>query len=271
MIRLGHIDYSNCVPVHARLLADPPPDITIVRGVPAQLNEALATGAIHAAPCSSIEFARHSSSYGVLPGLVIGSDGPVQSIILESTRPLKELDRAVVAIPTASAVSVVLLRAILELRDGVRPRFQWYDQEDGTDPVDSGAAAVLRIGDVALRRPVPAGRSAFDLGAEWTAWTGLPFAFAIWQVAPHLEPAGVRRLARLLDESRAWFDARREAQAAHWAPRLALDRDRLLAYWASLRFTLDDRMERGLLHFYQLAAVLGEAPRADRLRILDVT
>jgi chorismate dehydratase len=271
MIRLGHIDYSNCVPVHAMLLREPPPDIRLVRGVPAELNRALAEGSIDAAPCSSIEFARQGGAWGILPGLAIGSDGPVHSIILDSTRPLAELDDVEVAVPTASATSVVLLRALAELRYGVRPRLRWYAQEAAGDPVAGGAAAALRIGDVALRHTPPEPRLAIDLGAEWSAWTGLPFAFAVWQVAPTLGPAGVARLAGLLHQSRQWFRERQAAEAARYAGVYGLPADRLLAYWSSLRYTLDDRMQQGLLHFYELAARLGEAPPGITLRILDAT
>jgi chorismate dehydratase len=270
MIRLGHIDYSNCVPVHAMLLDRRPAGVELVRGVPSELNRALAEGRIDAAPCSSIEFARHSSSYGILPGLAIGSDGPVQSIILETSRPLAELGGAGIAVPTASATSVVLLRALCELRYGVRPRFTWYDQHPAADPVAAGMAAALRIGDVALRHRAAPGCVGVDLGAEWTEWTGLPFAFAVWQVGPGVSADDVRRLAALLAESRQWFDGRREAQAALHGPAFGLTPDRLLAYWSALRFTLDDRMQEGLLHFYELARRLDEAPATPALNILDV-
>ena len=76
MIRLGHISYSNCVPVHALLLEKTPDDVVLVRDVPSRLNAALAAGEIDAAPCSSIEYARHTSDYRILPGHAIGV-GPV--------------------------------------------------------------------------------------------------------------------------------------------------------------------------------------------------
>lgn len=270
MIRLGHIDYSNCIPVHAMLLEAAPPDVRLVPGVPSRLNRALADGAIDAAPCSSIEYARHAAEYRILPLHAIGSRGAVQSILLESTVAPQALDGRAVAVPSASATSVVLLRILLEVRLGIRPAYHWYEQESAADPGADGAAAVLRIGDVALRRVPEPGRIVTDLGAEWTAWTGLPFAFAVWQVRRELEPAAVRRLALLLAESRAWFLARRQELARRHAPAFGLTADRLLDYWASLRFDFDDAMQQGLLHFYRLAAGLGEAPATTALDIADV-
>jgi chorismate dehydratase len=268
MIRLGHIDYSNCVPVHAGLLEAPPPDITLVRDIPSRLNRALAAGEIDAAPCSSIEYARHAADYRILPGHAIASDGPVQSILLESTVPVDLLDGRVVALPDASATSVVLLRALLELRLGVQPRYEWYRQGGAADPVDAGAAAALRIGDIALRRRAPHGRLVLDLGAEWTAWTGLPFVFAVWQVRRDAGAGTAARLVRLLRESRAWFRANAPAVAERHASHYGMPADRLLEYWAALRYDLDEPMQRGLLHFYTLAARLGEAPSTTELDIV---
>jgi chorismate dehydratase len=271
MIRLGHIDYSNCVPVHALLLEAAQPGLELVHGVPADLNAALAAGAIDAAPCSSIEYARHADSYLILPGPAIGSDGAVQSILLESALPLRRLADAKVAVPTASATSVVLLRALLELRLGVRPRLVWYDQAATHDPIGEGAAAaVLRIGDIALRRQAPAGRVVHDLGLEWKEWTGLPFAFAVWHVRREVPASDAAALAQLLDRSRGFFARDSDRIAAGYAPRYGLSTQRLLDYWASLRFDLDPAMQRGLLHFYELAAALGECPRTDTLHFADI-
>jgi chorismate dehydratase len=269
MIRLGHIDYSNCVPVHALLLERGGGDVELVRDVPSRLNEALANGAIDVAPCSSIEYARHADEYAILPGHAIGSAGAVHSILLESTVPLEQLDGAVIAVPTASATSVVLLRALLELRSGIIPRYEWFDQATVPDPSAGGAAAALRIGDIALRRVAPANRIVLDLGAEWWSWTGLPFAFAVWQVRRDVDPSEIRRLARLLNESHAWFNEHAERLATRYAPGFGLTSDRLLRYWHSLIFDLNPSMQQGLLHFYGLAAELGEAPLVEALDILD--
>lgn len=267
MIRLGNIIYSNCYPVHARLLEERgAADIVLVDGTPAELNRALATDAIDVAPCSSIEFARHVERYRVLPGPAIVSDGPVQSILLETTVAPEALEGRTVAVPSASATSVVLLRILLETRLGVRARFRWFDQAGGADPVAEEAAAALRIGDVALRRETPAGREVIDLGQEWAVWTGLPFVFAIWQT--RLGPgrdAELARLAATLDGSLAWFGERIDELATRRAADFGISAERLSSYWQSLRYRLDERATRGLLHFYGLAAALGEAPPVDDL------
>lgn len=267
MLRLGHIEYSNCFPVHARLVdLGAPGWLTLLPGVPSRLNAALAAGEIDVAPSSSIEYARHADRYRILPDFVIGSDGPVQSILVESDRPLDDLDGAEIAVPTASATSVVLLRILLEIRLGIRPRYRWFDQATEVDPLAAGAAAALRIGDVALRREFPSGRQATDLGALWNDWTGLPFAFAVWQASVGVEAdSALRRLHGLLLESRDYFFARAGDLACRHAATFGLPPARLEAYWRSLRYELDGRMRAGLLRYYALAAELKEAPAGLRL------
>jgi chorismate dehydratase len=269
-IRLGHIDYSNCFPVHALLLEEDVQGVELVCGVPSQLNAALAEGRIDAAPCSSIEYARSGGRYRILPAHAIGSLGAVRSIRLETTVPFAALGGCDVAVPSASATSIVLLRVLLELRYGVHARFPWYDQAAAADPIADGAAAALRIGDVALGRSVPPGRSSIDLGTEWTEWTGLPFAFAVWQVRADLPDADLLRLVQLLARSREYFQSHASGLARKYAPTFQLPPDTLLAYWQSLRFDLDAPMQRGLLHFFRLASELGEAPRTEALDIVSV-
>lgn len=267
-LRLGHIVYSNCFPVHARLLdAGAPEWIEIVQGVPSQLNGLLERGEIDVAPCSSIEFARNAHRYRVLPDLVIGSRGPVRSIIFASTRPPEELDDALVAMPTASATSVVLLKVLLRQRWGVRPRFRWFDQA-AEDPFAAGADAALFIGDVALRADLyPRVPHRFDLGAEWWGHTGLPFAFAVWQAGGGSDDA-LRRLHATLLESRAYGHENRAELAARWADRFGFTPAFLDSYWSDLSYELDAPMREGLNTFYRLAAEIGEIPEAPRIRFV---
>jgi chorismate dehydratase len=264
-LRLGHIVYSNCFPVHARLLDQGAPGwMEIVEGVPGRLNGLLEHGEIDVAPCSSIEFARNADRYRVLPDLVIGARGPVRSIVFATTRSPEQLDDALVAMPTASATSVVLLKVLLRLRWGVRPRFRWFDQA-AEDPFAAGADAALFIGDVALRPGLyPQVPLRFDLGAEWWAHTGLPFAFAVWQAGGGSDDA-LRRLHATLLDSRAYGLRHRAELAERWAERFGFDAAFLDSYWSGLSYELDDAMLQGLATFYRLAAEIGEIPKAPRL------
>lgn len=265
-LRLGHITYSNCFPVHARVIdCGAPEGIEVVEGVPSYLNGLLDRGEIDVAPSSSIEYARHPERYRILPDLVIGSRGPVRSILFLSRRPPSELGDATVAMPTASATSVVLLKILLATRWGVRPRTVWFDQARD-DPFAGGADAALFIGDVALRGDLyPHLPHRFDLGAEWWDHTGLPFAFAVWQ-AQRGSDAQLARLHRTLVESRAYGTEHRARLAAKYAAHFGFAPAFLDAYWSGLSFDLDQPMIDGLRTYYRLAAELGEIPAAPELR-----
>jgi chorismate dehydratase len=144
--------------------------------------------------------------------------------------------------------------------------FEWFAQEAARDPIRDGAAAALWIGDVALSRSFSADRLLYDLGSEWTDWTNLPFAFALWQTTlpaeryDELEP-----LMASFAASRASFRAQSAELAEHYAPLLRLEPERLARYWKTLRYELDPAMQEGLLHFYRLAHESGEAPRVERI------
>jgi chorismate dehydratase len=268
-LRLGHITYSNCFPVHAGVLDRPaPPWLSVVEGVPSALNRRLEAGEIDVAPCSSIEFARNADRYRILPDLVIGSRGPVRSILLLSKRDPGALDGRLVALPTASATSVVLLKILLRQRWGTDPRFAWFDQAT-EDPFAAGAEAALFIGDVALRPGLHAGVAhRLDLGAVWAEHTGLPFAFAIWQAASGSDDA-LRRLHGTLVASRAYGAANRNALADRFAGRFGFPAAFLARYWGDLSYVLDGAMLDGLAAFYAMAAGIGEIPCAPALRFVE--
>jgi chorismate dehydratase len=265
-LRLGHITYSNCFPVHARLLDRPRQgDPLLVEGIPSLLNGLLERGEIDVAPCSSIEYARHADRYRILPELVIGCRGPVHSILLLSSRSPEELDGRTVALPTASATSVVLLKILSRIRWKVAPRWVWFDQAL-QDPFAQGADAALFIGDVALRTGLhPDRRVRLDLGQEWFLQTGLPFAFAVWQAGGGTREE-LQALHSRLVESRRYGLEQLGVLAEKYAAEFGLPAPLLEQYWRDLRFELDEEMVEGLRMFYQCAAGTGELPEAPPLR-----
>ncbi len=275
MIRLGNIDYSNCYPIHGPVLERNRPDwLEVVDGPPSDLNRRLANGELDVAPGSSIELARHSREYGALRGLCIGSAGRVESIIFVSRLPLRELAGRTVALPTASATSRCLLRILLEVRLGVEPVWVDFDQRSH-DPLiaDSGAAgqvdAALFIGDVALRREGEPDEFLFDLGREWTEWTGLPFVYALWLVRGEVaNRSEIHELHRLFVQSRDAAAVDAPALASQASGRYGFSPFRLQSYWSRIRYDLDEQMLEGLEHFLALASEIGEAPRIDGIRLI---
>ena len=269
MIRLGNIAYSNCYPIHAALCNPErrPPWLRVTTGPPTQLNAMLARGELDVAPCSSIEIARHADEYLALDGVCIGSEGPVDSILLFARAPLEELHGARVALSRASATSRVLVRILLEVKAGVQPSYRDFDDAAG-DPLDrSEAEAALFIGDAALQRRKRPGETVTDLGAVWTEWTGLPFVYALWMIrAAALDDPELPGLCRDILEARDRAEKDLPQLARDAATIFELDPERLLAYWRSVRYRYTDAMAEGLQLFLRHARDLNAIPVLPEIR-----
>lgn len=268
MLTLGHIVYSNCYPIHAAIISGRIPfPFKITRGMPTELNRYLAEGKVDVSPSSSIEYAVNAGKYLILPRLSITSRTRVMSITLESRFPLEGLDKKTVALTTASATSVVLLRIILELFHGVNPEFIVYEQ--GKEDPYGKADAVLTIGDLAIKRAAaPSLPYVYDLGDLWHQETGLPFVFAIWQVnyRKNIE----RDLARLYDilmESKKYGLARLEELARTGAGEFGLSAETLISYWGCFSYDFGALEQKGLLTYFSYAAELGAIDAVPELRL----
>lgn len=152
------------------------------RRVPAELVDGLRAGALDVALVSSIELFRRPG-YRYLDGLGVCGAGPVASVQVFLRAPLAEVDT--LALDPASRTAATLVRVLLAERER-----RYLEVPPGGDPRAAAAQAWLRIGDAALREhwTEPA-LPVFNPSAEWTRRTGLPFAFAVWVVAPGVEIA----------------------------------------------------------------------------------
>ena len=268
MLRLGHIIYSNCFPIQAGILTGKVAfPFAIVEGIPTELNRYLAEGKIDVSPSSSIEYAMNPGRYRLLPGLSITSRNKVMSILLESKVPLEDLDNKTVALTTASATSVVLLRVILELFTGVSPDFLQYEQ-GVEDPYDQ-ADAVLTIGDLAIQRAAgPRFPHAYDLGEVWHQQTGLPFVFALWQVNYRKTiDHDLARLNDILKESKVYGLSRLGELAEGHSAQFGVSVETLIQYWNCFSYDFGPEEQKALLTYYGYAMELGVIDSVPDLRI----
>ena len=267
MLRLGHIVYSNCFPPHAGIVTGRTAfPFKIVEGVPTELNRLLYEGKIDVSPSSSIEYAVNAERYVLLRDLSITSRDRVMSIILQSSVPIVDLDEKNVALTTASATSVVLLRILMKLQWNVHPRFTTFDQD--MDNPFGEADAALFIGDIALK--LTASRShpyRYDLGKLWHEFTGLPFVFALWQV--NYKKNIDKDLAVLYDillQSKSYGLANIAELAHTHAQRFGIPEQVLIDYWTSFSYNLGEDEIKGLLAFYGYAAEIGAIEPVKDLR-----
>lgn len=272
MLRLGHIVYSNCYPVHAAILTGQIPfPFRMVEGIPTELNRLLSEGKVDVSPSSSIEFAMNPVRYILLPGFSITSRSSAMSIILQSRVPLTDLTGGTVALTTASATSVVLLRILLELRAGVSPQYTLYEQ--GAESPPDTSDAVLTIGDLALKQKPNAGYPfSYDLGALWHEFTGLPFVFALWQVNYRKNmQKDLESLYEILVQSKQYGMTRLRELAKAGSERFGIAADILFRYWESFSYDLAEGEKKGLLTYYGYAAEIGAIPAVPELSFWEPT
>ena len=253
-LRLGVVPYLNVAPIIHGLRGDS--RFELVPEVPSLLSESLHRGAVDLGMIPTIEYAGHD--YAIVPGIAIASRGPVRSVRLFHRGALESIRR--VALDTSSRTSVALARILLRERLGADP--EYVAMAPDVDRMLEAADAALVIGDPALDHEHDA--PTLDLGAEWSALTGLPFVFAFWAG----RPGAVSRdqVAVLQASLRAGLAAISDIAAAY--PRSSPGRERESEEYlrSNIVYDLGDAERAGLREFYRRAAVLGLIPSVPELR-----
>ncbi|MEV6491024.1 menaquinone biosynthesis protein [Actinoplanes sp. NPDC051633] len=263
--RVGHIQFLNCLPIYWGLMRSGALlDVDLRKDTPDALNAALVAGDLDIGPISLVEYLRHADDLLLLPDLAVGSDGPVLSVNLISTRPLAELDGRPVALGSTSRTGVLLAQMLLAERYRAKPDY-FRCPPDLSQMLMEADAGVL-IGDPALRamHEAPArGLRVVDLAEEWRDWTGLPMVFAVWAVRREFaaaHPGTVKEVHEAFLRSRDLCLDELDtvaAAAARWEP---FDAATLANYFRTLDFSLGERQVAGLREFARRAAEHGEAP-----------
>ena len=134
-VRLGAVDYLNVRPlVHG--LDRRTDDVRLRFDVPSECARLLDAGEIDLGMVPSIaDLSRPGDR--IVPGLCIGSDGPVASVALFTHKPLKDIRS--IALDTSSRTSVALTRILCARRFHISPDFR-----PAYDPLLSMATALAR-------------------------------------------------------------------------------------------------------------------------------
>jgi chorismate dehydratase len=271
-MNVGRITYINCYPVYGAIdRGIVPLEANIVNGIPTALNKQMNTGTLDVSVVSAVEYARDAHKYLLLPDLAISCDGPVRSVMLFSKRPAEELDDRTVIVSKSSMTSVALLELLFENVWHATPKFVPGDAEI-TDIARFGDDhdARLVIGDAALvleanhrkhgPAVVPSYPYAYDLGATWKEWTGLPFVFAVWVAQRTTSVANALQVHAQLIESRNWGITHLDilAQQAHETTGVGLDVCR--EYLSGLDYGLSYHHLAGLTEFFRRLVQRGRVP-----------
>ncbi len=256
-LRIGAVSYLNSKPL-IEDLAELASDAELILDVPSRLADDLSACELDVALIPSVEVLR-DGEYEIVSDACVATRGPVLSVKLFSRVPVAQV--RTLALDEGSRTSATLARILLAERYGVRPATELLPL--GFAAEETSADAVLLIGDRAMKPPRERFVVTWDLGEEWTEWTGLPFVFAMWAARRDCDLGDVEEaLCQSRDRGVGRFAdiARREAPKLGITPELAHD------YLAdNLHFTLGSAEQAGLRLFQELAVKNGLAPEGVEL------
>jgi cyclic dehypoxanthinyl futalosine synthase len=223
--------------------------IELVQAEPSQCAALLEAGEVDLAllPVGALA----GKDYEIVPGLAVGADGPVQTVLLVGDQSPAIWDE--VYLDSASRTSVVLAKVILDSM-GLHPRFTPLPADQGV-PLATGTKGALVIGDRAFDVKKS---QVLDLGREWNKLTGLPMVFAVWAARPGvLAPEDVQELARAAQHG---MGVRTEL-AQRFAAQRGGDAERYRRYLTQrIRYGVGPLEMDGLERFLSLAAEKGFLP-----------
>ncbi|MCU0290791.1 MAG: menaquinone biosynthesis protein [Thermoanaerobaculaceae bacterium] len=252
--RVAGIRYLNARPLLAGLAAgiEAPFPYRFETGDPADCAEALGA---RKACAALVPVATLPGLDGVelLPQLGIACRGAVESVLLVSRVEIPRI--RTLAVHSASRSSATLARLWLAECHGVRPELSLADPPLAAMLSDADAAII--IGDPAMRERGRTGHLEVDLGEAWAAWTGLPFVFGVWALAPGA-PTGTREL---LAASHAHAHAHWSELVPTWAAAHQLPVPQVRSYLErTLHFQLDAADVEGMNEFLRRAGAAGVLP-----------
>lgn len=260
-VRIGAVTYLNSRPL-VECLPELAPHAQIVMDLPSRLADGLAAGRLDVALIPSIEYFRNAG-YVIVSDACVACDGPVRSVKLYGRVPVRQI--RTLALDEGSRTSAALARVLLKERFALEPRLERLPI--GASPSDSAADALVLIGDRGML-PVDAPfEFVWDLGEQWSEWTGLPFVFAMWIARGNVDLDGLGHvLAAARDEGVLRFPE----IASRESPVVGIPERECLAYFSeNLRFALGPRERQGLELFAELAGRHGLAPAGTRLVFYD--
>ena len=273
-LRLGQVDYINCMPVYQAIEERQLPlKAELIKGPPVKLNNMFLAGELDITPISSIEYARYADKCYILPNLSISADGKVGSIFLFSRLPVTELEGKLVALTSSSATSVTLLKILFEHYYHVEVEYTTI--EPGFENMPSNADAILLIGDDAMLANQRVENEELpyivtDLGTAWKQFTNEKMVYAIWVVRREFadnNPELVNVVAETLYRSKLLGLKNLPALIEIAWRKTELPRDLLGEYFKTIEYEFDKDYQRSLHIFYDYAYKSGLIEERVQLNI----
>jgi chorismate dehydratase len=269
-IRLGQIDFTNVWPVsHYFPIASFGDTVEVISQIPTELNQSMRLGGIDIGPISSFAYGVDHDKYLLLPDLSVSAYGPVQSILLFYKGSLDRALNGKIALTTASATSVNLLKIILEKFHGGHPAYSFAAPSlHGMMEENDGA---LLIGDDAIRASwLNQDYKVLDLGQEWTRLTGHWMSFAVWAIRRETAltyPQLITDIHSAFQESKRKALAEPNNMIAAATERIGGTPQFWTSYFAGLSHDFTAEQRAGVQLYFKYAVELGVLPDAVPLNI----
>ncbi|WP_425060274.1 Chorismate dehydratase [Sporomusa carbonis] len=274
-IKLGHIDFINCLPLtHGLKQGGFAQGLDIVAGPPSMLNQLAVDGKLDVSPVSSIVYGHHNDKFLILPEVSISADGCLQSILLAAKRPIDELGSARVALTAKSATSHTLLKIIMNIAYNITPEY-FVSSAASQAEAFVQADAVLLIGDDALyayHNQTP-NYYYYDIGQEWKKLTGQAMVYALWVVRREFAAARPDLIPVVHERVVGGFTYglnHLPAAVNMLSGKVPFSDQQVTAYINLLNYRLTPEHQAALLTYYKLANRLGLIDSIPSLNFIKV-
>jgi chorismate dehydratase len=251
MMRLGIVPFMNLKPLiglyekSSRWPEGVP--VELVYDSPSRLCPMLLDNQVDASFIASVDYLRHRDRFLLETHFGVATRAEVASVLLLSRGPVESIKR--ICVDERSSTSVAMLRVLLHHKFRISCVLEPGDVTGSTSDAD----AVLVIGDRALEGFTEFDRI-YDIGTEWTSWTGLPFIFGVWVTK---EPRFLQPLEELLAEGWRWTNAHWEEVIRDEAGRTGFNPELVEVYLQeNIQYTLGPKEFEGLARFAELFSEL---------------
>jgi chorismate dehydratase len=247
-LRVGKIPFLNSEPFYLKLNQ---PEFDVIELTPRELGRAARSGLVDAGLMSAADYFSLEESFELLGPFGLSAKREVKSVLLFSSRPIEELGGTQIDLTSQSSTSVRLLRILLEHKYGLQDVEYRRSDSTGYGSAQHATAALLLIGDLALRallEGVAGMPCVYDLAQEWYDWKGTPFTFAVWAIRKTMsEEQKHRFVSCLLASLKSWCN-----KAAKLSEKFAPEfggAEFVQEYWAGFDYFLEEPQMASLTEF----------------------
>jgi chorismate dehydratase len=268
ILRLGYHDRANLMPLLYPLKAgwvgaESPWKLEVVNMTPTALVSALLDGELDAAFIAPFALTQRGDRLASLGGWGLASEGASETTLLLAPQRLDLMDEGHLALSEEAQASTAahLLRVLLK---------PYYDitlslHAPGDSAYDLKGARLLYSDDAPRQaKAMPEGWVAEDMGVAGYVMSGLP---TVWEmlVAPRdleaRKPGASEAIQATLKASQRAAQEQQATILEEATQRLGLDQPRVKELFARQRYTLGEKEQKGLAHFFTLASKAGLAAR----------